>query len=1029
MQPRLRWHGKAWMRLLGMVPRLLLLPGLILLGLTAPAYALDPAQALSQYGHNAWQVRDGELPGPAYPIAQTNDGYLWIGTQAGLVRFDGVRFVPLPVKDGKALPDTYITSLRAARDGSLWIGTRRSLARWQDGELKLFPEVTLGAQSLLEDGEGAIWFATVQARAAKTPVCRASAGTVTCFGEEQGLKMPAGGCCIGTLVQESDGGFLISTDLAVLRWKPGQASVALPVAAKAKAGIPGVIILAGTPETWVGVDARGEGMGLLRISGGAVSPFVTAQLDGSTIAVQALFVDRQGSLWIGTLNDGIYRLHGERLDHYRAADGLSADSIYWFFEDREGNLWVSTAEGIDRFRDLRVTTISSREGLSVAEVDSVVAARDGTIWAGTSGSLDAVRGRSVTSIRAGAGLPGHQVTSLLEDHAGRLWVGIDQGLWIYAEGGFTPVTGPDGEPAGFISSLAEDATHTVWARSRQGLLRIEGQAVREKITTPPVVLAADPQSGLWLGQADGKLARWRDGKLETIPLTQRMGRFLQLLVTADGWVLGAGEAGLFGYKDGRQALLTTQGGLPCDALYALVFDADGSLWISSQCGIISIDAAQLRQWWQNPETRLRPRLLDALDGVRPGRAPFIAAARAPDGRLWFANGSALESLDPAVVATPPAPPPVRIEEVVADGHAQAPGAGLLIGANPRNVEIAYTALTLAVPQRVSFRYWLEGRDTDWQQAGRRRQAFYSDLPPGDYRFRVAARNGDGPWSQDSPPLPLRIAAAWYQTLAFRAFATLVAILAVLALYRLRVRHLATQLQQRFDERLAERTRLARDIHDTLMQTIQGSKMVADDALDGNADLAGMRRKMERLSAWLGQAVQEGRAALAALRITTPQDHDLAASFARASEDCARPHGMQVVQSTHGEARDLHPIVRDEIYRVGYEAIRNACVHSAGSRLEIELSYARDLILRIRDNGQGFDPAGMQNMSGHFGLCGMRERAQRIGATLNVLSAPGSGTEVSLVVPGKVTYRDSTAPSALFSRFRRRFARDEAADRS
>ncbi|WP_257386952.1 sensor histidine kinase [Tahibacter caeni] len=997
-------------------------------GVASPAHALDPARAVSQYGHNAWRVRDGALPGPAYPIAQTADGYLWIGTQAGVVRFDGVRFVPLRARDGTTLPDSFITSLRAARDGSLWIGTRRSLARWNDGELTLHPGITLGAQSLLEDRDGAIWFATVRG-ATKQPVCRLRAGELVCFGEEAGLKMPAGGCCIGTLIGDADGGFLISTDLAVLRWKPGQASVTLPVDAKAKAGIPGVIILAGAPQTWVGVDARGSGLGLLRVDGDAIAPFTTLQLDGGTIAVQALFVDRAGSLWIGTLDDGIYRLRGDRVDHYRAADGLSADAVYWFFEDREGNLWVSTAEGVDRFRDLPVTTISKREGLSAYEVDSVLAASDGTIWAGTTESLDAIRDGVVRSIRAGEGLPGHQVTSLLEDHAGRLWVGIDQGLWIYADGTFRPVPGFDGEPLGFVASLAEDAAHTVWARTRKGLVRIDGQTAHEPMTMPPVVLAADPQSGLWLGRADGDLARLRDGRLEVIPGGINKGRLLQLLVTAEGWVLGAGEAGLLGYRDGRQALLTARDGLPCDSLYALVFDDDGALWISSQCGIIAIDAAQLRAWWERPGTRVHPRLFDALDGARPGRAPFIAAARARDGTIWFANAVALESVDPAVARRSPPPPAVRIEEIIADRRAHAPRDGLAIAANPRDVEIDYTALALAVPQRTNFRHRLDGRDEDWQEAGTRRQAFYSDLPPGDYRFRVAARSGDGAWSEDGAAVRFTVAAAWYQTFAFRAAVAVAALLAAAAMYRLRVRRIAAQMRRRFDERLEERTRLARELHDTLLQTIQGSKMVADDALDTATDLAGLRGKMERLSEWLAQAVHEGRAALAALRVTTTQSSDLAERLARAAEECAPPHGLDVALSVHGDARELHPIVRDEVCRIGFEAIRNACAHSSGARLQVALSYARDLTLEVRDDGRGFDPAAIEDLAGHYGVRGMRERAQRIGGTLAITSAPGTGTEVALAVPGKAAYRDAAAPRSVLAGFRRRSGRDDGIDRA
>jgi signal transduction histidine kinase len=310
-----------------------------------------------------------------------------------------------------------------------------------------------------------------------------------------------------------------------------------------------------------------------------------------------------------------------------------------------------------------------------------------------------------------------------------------------------------------------------------------------------------------------------------------------------------------------------------------------------------------------------------------------------------------------------------------------------------------------MPQRMGFRYILEGRDTGWQDPGLRRQAFYSDLRPGSYRFRVIASNNDGVWNRTGATLDFKVAAAWYQTIWFRSLCLLVGVLLLWAIYRLRVRRIAGAMKARFDERLAERTRIARDLHDTFLQTIQGSKLVADDALSDTTDPSHMRQAMEKLSAWLARATEEGRAALNSLRTSTTEVNDLAGGFRRALEECRIHSPMEVSLQASGQIHEMHPIVRDEVYRIGYEAIRNACVHSKATQLRVELSYAQDLSLRIYDNGVGIDPDIVQRgKPGHFGLQSMRERTARIMGKFIVESSAGSGTVITLIVPGGIIYR-------------------------
>jgi signal transduction histidine kinase len=454
--------------------------------------------------------------------------------------------------------------------------------------------------------------------------------------------------------------------------------------------------------------------------------------------------------------------------------------------------------------------------------------------------------------------------------------------------------------------------------------------------------------------------------------------------------------------------MTVRNGLPCDRIYGLIFDSRDALWLYGQCGLVKIENIELQAWWEHPEKLVMVELYDVFDGTRPSNTPFRpSASLAPDGRLWFANENVVQMIDPAHVAGNTLPPPVNVEKVVADRVSYAPRRDLRLPPRPRDLEIDFTALSFVAPQKVRFRYKLEGRDPDWQEAGTRRQAFYSDLGPGKYRFRVMACNNDGIWNQEGAVLDFSIAPAWYQTNWFRLLSIVTGLFVVWSLYRLRVRQIASGISARFDERLAERTRIARELHDTLLQTIQGSKMVADDALERSGDPVSLRRAIEKLSIWLGQAVNEGRAALNSLRTSTTQNNDLTEAFRRATETCVIQGFIAPTLSVFGDAREMHPIVCDEVYRIGYEAIRNACMHSGASRLEVDLRYEQDLVVRVKDNGIGIDPAiTAEGKDGHFGLRGMRERAARIEAKLTLSSSATTGTEITLVVPGDIAFRIS-----------------------
>jgi signal transduction histidine kinase/ligand-binding sensor domain-containing protein len=982
---------------------------LLFLFLTSAAFALNPERHISQYGHTAWRIQDGFFGGRVRTITQTTDGYIWVGTEAGLFRFDGVRFVSWSSQELEQPPSTTITALLGARDGSLWIGTDAGLVHEVNNHLITYLKGGGLITSILQDVNGEIWVAHHRSGDNTQPLCRVIRLGVRCYGNEEGVPPFAA----GPLAQDPSGNLWIGGDTTLLRWRPGSSNIYRPKGLRSNAGVDGVeaLSVAADGSLWVGMAPSGSGLGLQHLVDGRLKSFITPKLNGETLEVATLLEDRQNTLWVGSFNQGIYRIHGADVDHYRSTDGLSSDSLLKFYEDREGNLWVATTKGLDCFRDLRVSSFSTREGLSADAVDSVLAARDGTIWIGNASNLDVLDPGGVPS-QAGKASPGHQVTSLLEDRAGRLWAGIDNTLTIHQGRRFRQIKRQESSPLGVVTGITEDSQNNIWAQTLGPpgpLIRIQDRKVREAFLAPQMPLAreivADPQSGIWLGLLNGDLARYRSGKIEIFPFPHHpASRVNQLIAVSDGSILGATAFGVVGWKNGKRQILTVRNGLPCDTIHALIRDNKGDLWLYAQCGLIEIADAELQRWWEQPETRLKLRVFDASDGVQPGQAHFNASAESPDGRLWFANGSVLQMIDPNHMAGNALAPPVHIQAIVADRNGYTPQNGLRLPPLTRDLEIDYTALSFVVPQKVLFRYMLEGHDTGWQEAGTRRQALYNDLRPGHYRFRVIACNNDGVWNAQGAMLIFSVAPAWYQTIWFRFLGVFSGLFFAWSLYRLRLHQMAASMSARFDERLAERTRLARELHDAFLQTVQGSKLVADHALKKSSDPVQMHRAMEQLSEWLARAIQEGRAALNSLRTSTTQRNDLADALQRATENGFVPGSMAVNFSVIGVPGDMHPVVRDEVYRIGYEAIRNAGLHSSATQLAVELRYSQDLTLRVSDNGIGIDPAIVEKgRDGHFGLQGMRERAARIGAKLALVTS-ASGTEIKLVVPGGIIFR-------------------------
>ena len=993
----------------------LALTSLIALLTPIASWALNPNLHLSQYGHTAWRVRDGLVPSGIRQIAQTADGYIWLATSKGLARFDGVRFVPWIPPGDEQLPSPVVTDLLASRDGSLWIGTRAGLSHWVNRHLINFAS-SGRVLAIAEDRNGAIWFTSLN-RPGTTGghLCRIVGTGLRCYEGADGVPAAP-----GTLLADSAGNLWIGTASEIVRWTPDSHDVYTTDGLRSNEDQSGVNTLALNSDgaLWVGMSFSGTGARLQLLTHGMWKPFTAPSFD-NTSQISTVMVDSQGTLWVGVYSQGMYRIRDGKVEHFGGGDGLSADRIITCLEDREGNLWVVTVDGLDLFRDVHVASYVPNQGLKVGEVDGVLAGRDGTVWIGSDSALEALHGDEQTVIRGGKIQSGAQVTALFEDHAGQLWIGVDQTLSVYKNGVFEEVRKGQDAQIGWVIQITEDSDNDIWAAAflkggTSELLHIRGHQVVEEFPTsqiPAGWLAPDPAGGLWLGLLHGDLAKMQHGRVQTFKFDHDANSHLnQVAVGPDGAVLGATTFGLIGMKDGKHQVLTMLNGLPCDTISKFLTDAKSDLWLDTPCGIVKIAAAEVRKWWSQSGTVLNVSTFGVLDGARPATPwTFPDVGITPDGRLWFGAGNVLQVIDPAHLSTNTIPPPVHVEEVIADRRVYAPQEGLQIPPLSRDLQIDYTALSFSIPQKVLFRYRLEGRDAGWQEPGTRRQAFYTDLRPGKYRFRVIACNNDGVWNEEGASLNFVVLPAWYQTTWFRVLCVVFALLAVWVIFRLRVRKIAKAMNARFDERLAERTRIARDLHDTFLQTIQGSKLVADDALESSTDPARMRRAVEQLSIWLGRATQEGRAALNSLRMTTLERNDLAGAFRRAVDECQLQNSMQTSFSVAGEPQEMHPIVRDEVYRIGYEAIRNACVHSRGSQLWVELTYSADLTVRVRDNGVGMEAEiAERGMEGHFGLRGMRERAARIAAKLAIESNDDAGTSVELIVPGGIIYSGASS---------------------
>jgi signal transduction histidine kinase/ligand-binding sensor domain-containing protein len=977
---------------------------------TGTVHALDPNLRLTQYIHNTWRTQDGSAPAAdIISIAQTSDGFLWFVSARGLYRFDGIRFVPW------ALPPTVsmhaIANVFGDRSGGLWVVGDNEILHLQGRVVSSHFELkgVQSTQNISEDPDGSLWVVRGSPASLDSPLCHVTHEALKCFGKDEGIPIAP----INSLLADGKDGFWLGGPTALVHWHGGVAETYRT----------GGQVVSLVPEVggslWVGMITEGPGLGLAKWKNGIIKPFVTSTFDGSKVGVTRIISDRHGHIWVSTDGKGVFCIHGNDVDHYGRIEGLSSDSVWSLFEDREGIIWAATSNGIDSFRDPAVATFSASEGLHKDAAMGILASKDGTIWIANNGSLDRIANGTVSSIRMGAGLPGEQVTSLLEDRAGNIWVGVDNRLYLFKNARFLPLPEPNHKPLGMVVGITEDTDGNIWAECSgkpRKLVRIRDFQVREEFpesqVPPGHSLGADPHGGIWIGTIKGDVALFRNGVLGKNFQVNLKGDSVADLILAqeDGTVLAGSMDGLFGLRNDRAQRMTKKNGLPCNWVYSFVEDKHKQWWLNTECGIVELSDAELQRWWTNPETLVQNRLYDALDGARPSPPSFRSAAYSADGHVWFVTGVVVQTVDPFRLLQKALPAQTYIESLIADRKEFEAAPNLKIPPNPRDLQVDYTSPSFSIPQRVKFRYRLDGYDRDWHDAGTRRQAFYTDLPPGKYTFRVTAANSDGVWSETFAKLDFSVAPAYYQTNWFRALCASMLLSLLWATYHWRVQQLQHQFNMTLEARVGERTRIARELHDTLLQSAHGvllrfqtvSQLLPDRPVEA-------KEKLDNAIDQTADFITEARDEVQGLRESTTQGNDLALAISTLGQELGTdsPNHRPVFRvAVEGEARNLQPILRDEIYKIAAEALRNAFRHSRARQIEVEIRYdTAQFRLRVRDDGKGVDPATLSSRGseGHYGLPGMRERATLIGGKLVVWSEVDEGTEVELRVPASTAY--------------------------
>ena len=957
--------------------------------------ALDKQRELAEFSRETWMTENGLPQNTVHDIAQTLDGYIWIATEEGLARFDGLNFTIFDKQNTPQLKESEIHALCADKQGGLWVSTTASLLRYSNGQFLAFTTreglPSDDAQTIYQDREGNVWIGTAAGLA------RLKDGSFTTWTTRDGLVSND----VKALFEDSDGALWVGTSDGLSRLKDGKfTSYTAPDGLASNS----VAAIAQDREghVWVGTFH-----GLSSLSDGKI--FTYTVKDGlPNERITALRVDTEGSLWVGTAG-GLGRFDNGRFSTFKSQDELARSVILSLFEDREGSLWVGTeSDGLHFLKDKKFTSYTVNDGLSNDLVKSVYEDRGGNIWIGTyGGGLNLLKDGHITRAYTTVdGLSSNIVLALFDDGDGNLWVGTPDGLNRFKDGKFTVYTSADGLANDFIRSIYADTRGNLWVGTRGGLTRMRDGLFTTYTTADGLpddfvgTLYEDSEGSLWIGTLRG-LSRFKDEKFTTLSTKDGLSSDVVISLHEDKagslWI-GTNGGGLNRLRDGKLVAYTTREGLLDDVVYSIMEDGQDNLWLSSNKGIYRIPKQQLNDMADKKINSIGPIIYGTADGMTTRECSgggHPSGWKSNDGRLWFSTIKGVAVVDPAKLRTNTEPPGVVIEQVRVDDELVAPFQKIELAPGKTRFDFYYTGLSFVAPEKVRFKYKLEGFDRDWIDGGTRRAAYYTNLPPGQYRFRVMAANNDGVWNETGTAFDFYLKPHFYQTYWFYALSVLLLALIIWQLYRFRVR----QVKRQFAAVLDERNRIAREIHDNLAQDILGISVqleLVSRTMPKEAE--GTKAHLDRARILVRNSITEARRYVWDLRSQALENNDLPAALTETARRLTAETGLQAQVQVSGTFRPLPQLIESNLLRIGQEAINNAVKHAGAERILVNLKFDNKHVqLSVRDDGRGFD-AEKQTSNGHFGLVGMRERAEQIGGTLFISSREGEGTEVTVDVP-------------------------------
>ncbi|HUO59438.1 MAG TPA: triple tyrosine motif-containing protein [Candidatus Acidoferrales bacterium] len=966
--------------------------------------------------HESWTFRDG-APEQVVTLAQTADGFLWVGAPTGLFRFDGLRFEPFRSSSGNRLLSTYVFGLFASPSGGLWVGYAfGGFSFIKNGQVRNFDLNTGSVYGFAQDKNGVVWAATsgglwrfdasgwqhitADWDAPLHPVCQVRFdhdGTLWVLtdslrpGVGKGLfYLPPGAKQFRKAGENLFiEGFTLDSDNMVLTTREPTGLAGSGV--KLGESLPAYPILKKDAEQMLdrnsGVWSMLKSAQVLRhpLDGPlpeVLSHSTSENSDAFSIDQNryAHIVDREGSLWLGDAK-GVHRFSYSPLIKLEFPNQELAQA-YALAPDEAGVVWISAGNGNDLSHLYRVANGKPEQRKSIGSASVAYRASDKTLWFAGEGGLWHMVNGSLTRIDLPPDVAANarSFQTITQDQSKGMWISIQgSGLYRYANGEWVAYGGRSDLPKGVVIAFTDKLGRVWFGYTKNRLAVLEGNSVK----------TFGPSDGIQVGN-----------------ITAIYGRGQKI------WI--GGEFGLQQFEDGKFYNVEAVQKEWLRGISGIIETENGDLWLNGLEGILHISRTELQKAVQGPAHQVTGERFGRREGV-PGvsqqLAPLLSAIEGTDGRLWFTGTDGVVWLDPSQASSNMTPPPVSIQSISADGKGYALGQTLRLPAHTGNVQISYAAVSLLNPEAIRFRYKLQQTDKDWHEAGTSSSVDYRNLPPGTYHFVVDGSDTNGVWSADTAAVEFTILPAFYQTGWFRSLCAAVFIALLWAAHRFRIRQLQHQFDITLEARVGERTRIARDLHDTLLQSAHGVLLqfqAVSLLLPGRPSEA--KKQLDRAIDKTSAFITEARDQVQGLRTSTVQTNDLAIAISTLGEervaDATNPRPVEFHVAVEGETRNLHPIVRDEIYKIAVEALRNAFRHAEPQRVEVELRYDdAQFRLRVRDDGKGIDPAilAQHGAEGHYGLPGMRERAAGIGGKLTVWSAVNEGTEVELLIPSSAAY--------------------------